>query len=99
MADYTCLTDTEAGEICNHRDAATKDFVFIHTMYRIKDPRKTLSFYGRVLGMTLLQKVDFPDGRFSLYFLGFEGSSDFKRGTLDHIKWVMSRQATLELTQ
>lgn len=29
-------------------------------MYRIKDPKPTLEFYTGVLGMTLLNKLDFP---------------------------------------
>lgn len=40
-------------------------------MYRIKDPRISLPFYSGVLGMTLLQKLDFPAAQFSLYFMGW----------------------------
>lgn len=38
--------------------------------YRIKDPKVSLDFYTRILGFTLLEKLDFPDMKFSLYFLG-----------------------------
>ncbi len=30
----------------------------------------SLDFYTRILGFTLLEKLDFPDMQFSLYFLG-----------------------------
>lgn len=39
------------------------------TMLRIKDPAKTLPFYTDLLGFTLIDKFDFPQWGFSLYFL------------------------------
>lgn len=39
-------------------------------MYRIKDPQPSLDFYTRVLGFSLLEVKHFPQGKFSLYFLG-----------------------------
>ena len=39
------------------------------TMLRIKDPAKTLPFYTDLLGFTLIDKFDFPQWAFSLYFL------------------------------
>jgi len=39
------------------------------TMLRIKDPKKSLPFYQDVLGMTLIDTLDFPQYKFSLYFL------------------------------
>ena len=54
--------------------SATADFVMNQTMLRIKDPEASVAFYRDVLGMTLLEKFDFPDMEFSLYFMGYPGS-------------------------
>ena len=42
-----------------------------HTMIRVSDLERSLDFYTRVLGMTLQRRLEFPDGRFTLAFLGF----------------------------
>lgn len=69
-------------------------------MYRIKDPKVSLPFYTGVLGMTLLTKLDFPESKFSLYFLGYEDPADVPtNNNSERTKWAMSRKATLELTQ
>lgn len=70
-------------------------------MYRIKDPRKSIPFYTGVLGMRLLQKRDFPDMKFSLYFMGFEDPQDIQGdlGTPERSEWAFGQKATLELTQ
>ena len=39
------------------------------TMLRIKDPVKSVAFYRDVMGMTLIDKLEFPDMTFDLYFL------------------------------
>ena len=39
---------------------------------RIKNPKRSLDFYTRVLGFRLLERLDFPDAKFSLYFLGYQ---------------------------
>jgi len=46
-------------------DQETKEFVLNHTMLRVKDPKKSLDFYTRVMGMKLVRKNDFPGGKFS----------------------------------
>ena len=42
-----------------------------HTMIRVTDLERSLDFYTRVLGMRVKWQEDFPDGRFTLAFLGF----------------------------
>lgn len=73
--------------------------MFQQTMYRIKDPKRTLKFYAQVLGFTLLQKYDFPDAKFSLYFMGYEDPNDIPTDLAERRIWAMSRKATIELTQ
>lgn len=43
----------------------------LHTMFRVGDLEKSLDFYTRVLGMRLLRKHDYPEGKFTLAFVGY----------------------------
>ena len=43
----------------------------LHTMLRVKDLTKSISFYTEILGMQLLRKQEFPDGKFTLAFVGY----------------------------
>lgn len=43
----------------------------LHTMLRVGNLDRSLDFYTRVLGMHLLRKHDYPDGRFTLAFVGY----------------------------
>lgn len=43
----------------------------MHTMLRVLDLERSIAFYTGPLGMTLLRKLDFPEGRFSLAFVGY----------------------------
>jgi lactoylglutathione lyase len=44
----------------------------LHTMLRVGDLDKSLAFYTEVLGMRLLRRSDYPDGKFTLAFVGFQ---------------------------
>lgn len=46
-----------------------------HTCLRVKDPSKSVAFYKKHFGMSLLGKKDFEDSKFTLYFLRFPQSS------------------------
>jgi len=43
----------------------------LHTMLRVVDLERSLSFYTDVLGMKLIRRRDYPEGRFSLAFVGY----------------------------
>lgn len=44
----------------------------LHTMLRVGNLELSVKFYTEVLGMRLLRRNDFPEGRFTLAFLGYE---------------------------
>ncbi|MFC0711798.1 lactoylglutathione lyase [Azorhizophilus paspali] len=43
----------------------------LHTMIRVSDLEKSIDFYTRILGMSLLRKHDYPEGKFTLAFVGY----------------------------
>jgi lactoylglutathione lyase len=47
----------------------------LHVMLRVGDLKRSIGFYTEVLGMTLLRQHDYPEGRFTLAFLGY-GTED-----------------------
>ena len=55
----------------------------LHTMLRVGNLERSLHFYTQILGMKLLRKQDFPEGRFTLAFVGYADEGE---------------QAVLELT-
>ena len=49
----------------------TADMRLLHTMLRVGDLDRSLRFYTEVLGMQLLRRRDYPEGRFTLAFVGY----------------------------
>ena len=43
----------------------------LHTMIRVGDLDRSIRFYTEVLGMQLLRRKDYPDGKFTLAFVGY----------------------------
>ena len=65
----------------------------LHTMIRVGNLEKSIKFYTEILGMKLLRRKDYPDGRFTLAFVGYGDERDhsvielthnWDTGTYDH---------------
>jgi lactoylglutathione lyase len=48
----------------------------LHTMLRVRDMDRSIDFYTRLLGMKLLRRRDFEDGKFTLAFVGYGEESE-----------------------
>ena len=46
-------------------------FRMMHTMIRVLDLDRSIAFYTELLGMELLRREDFPEGKFTLAFVGY----------------------------
>jgi len=56
----------------------------LHTMLRVGNLQKSLAFYTDILGMTLLRKNDYPEGKFTLAFLGYGDEANHTALELTH---------------
>lgn len=48
----------------------------LHTMLRVGNLERSIKFYTEVLGMKVLRQNDFPEGKFSLAFVGYGAESE-----------------------
>jgi lactoylglutathione lyase len=78
----------------------THGFVLNHAMLRVKDPTLSLDFYTRVMGMRVLRKLDFPEMKFSLYFLHrpAQGEVTPPDDIGERTAWMFGQRGILELT-
>lgn len=49
---------------------------FLHTMLRVGDMQRSIDFYTRVMGMTLLRTTDRPEQKYSLAFVGYASNPE-----------------------
>ncbi|MBI1205871.1 MAG: lactoylglutathione lyase [Azospirillum sp.] len=66
----------------------------LHTMLRVFDLDKSIDFYTRLLGMTLLRRTDYEGGRFTLAFVGYGGEDDTAVIELTH-NWDQAEPYTI----
>lgn len=85
--------------VCDQPSAASQGFVLNHSMLRVKDPAVSLDFYTRVFGMRVLRKLDFPEMKFSLYFLHRASADQSPPEDLgERTAWTFAQRGILELT-
>ncbi|CAK8692279.1 unnamed protein product [Clavelina lepadiformis] len=92
------LSDEEIAASIYEPAKETKDFVMQQTMLRVKDPKKSLEFYSKVLGMRLLAQLHFPSMKFSLYFMGYANPEDVPSDELERKQWMFRQPGCVELT-
>ncbi|KIN01404.1 hypothetical protein OIDMADRAFT_19253 [Oidiodendron maius Zn] len=69
-----------------------KTYKFNHSMIRVKDPKKSVEFYEH-LGMKMIQKIEQPEAKFDLYFMGYDSPK-----ALSHGNHFTDREGLIELT-
>ena len=52
------------------------DFRIDHTMLRVSNLEKSLDFYVRILGMKILRQNEYPEGRFTNTFIGYQSEDE-----------------------
>jgi len=62
----------------------------LHTMLRVGNLEESLKFYCDILGMKLLRRKDYPEGKFTLAFVGYGEESDHTVIELTH-NWEVEK--------
>ncbi|ORZ25440.1 lactoylglutathione lyase [Absidia repens] len=71
-------------------------YVYNHTMIRVKDPKASVEFYEKVLGMKNIYKEDFESGKFTVYF--FVYTDNVPETEKERKRMVFTSSGVLELT-
>nr|WP_281719370.1 lactoylglutathione lyase [Nitrosomonas nitrosa] len=48
----------------------------LHTMLRVGNLEKSIDFYTKILGMKVLRQKEYPNGKFTLVFVGYQSESE-----------------------
>ena len=56
----------------------------LHAMLRVGNLENSIEFYSQVLGMRVLRRKDYPEGRFTLAFVCYQNESDATAIELTH---------------
>lgn len=72
----------------------SEGYRLLHTMLRVFDLEKSITFYTELLGMRLLRRTDYEGGRFTLAFIGYGAESDTAVIELTH-NWDQAEPYTI----
>lgn len=65
-------------------EPAANAFRLAHTMIRVRDAQASLNFYCDILGMQVLRRTDYPQGRFTNIFVGYGPEAEYPTLELTH---------------
>ncbi|MEA2783235.1 MAG: lactoylglutathione lyase [Rhodospirillaceae bacterium] len=57
------------------QNSAEQQFRILHAMIRVRDLDRSLRFYCKQLGMKVLRRQDYPEGKFTNTFIGYRDES------------------------
>ena len=80
------------------KDTDPGTYTFNHSMIRVKDHEKSLTFYQDILGMSLVRTSENESNGFNLYFLAYPGDDAVPKESANGVNPVAEREGLLELT-
>ena len=68
----------------NAMEKINEGFRLAHTMIRVQNLDESIKFYCEILGMSVLRKTDYPEGKFTNTFIGYGPENEFPTLELTH---------------
>ena len=84
--------------LAGNKPSETQDFIMQQTMMRVKDPKVSLEFYCNILGMQLIHYLDFPQWKFSVYFVGYVDKARIPENAKERWEFCLKTPGCIELT-
>ena len=94
----TLLNLLEKFNINKKIDPETENYIFNHTMIRVKDLKKSITFYAEVLGFIPVYEEIFDDAKFTIVYLVRRNIKDIPTDDDMRKEWVLKQRGVLELT-
>lgn len=79
-------------------NAETQQYVFNHTMIRVKNLQQSVEWYARVLGFVPVYEQIFEEAEFTIVYLVRRNLQDIPTDDAARKEWVLSQSGVLELT-